>query len=258
MLRDGSDAFFLIDGGPPDAGDTVADFAMQNAGGHLHAIIATHLDMDHIGGLATVVERCRVDNFYMNLPDDTHKLLQNLRLQRLIGNKTAKLWERVEKNLDTALDVVEALTAKYMAPQRLLAGEYFPVGHGDILLNVLNPTPLRLLEAWAEIEDEESPAKAAGRQFSEVIADIGGWEEDEGLIAQLHPSTAYIPVGTNNYGHPSNEILELLRKYGAATFCSKRVNHCRQACPPTGPRNLCYRHDKSPRFGWDFVTSCTN
>jgi len=56
---------------------------------------------------------------------------------------------------------------------------------------------------------------------------------DEALIAQVSPTIAFIPVGPNTYGHPANEILDLLRQYGAGTYCSEKVNGCRQACPTT-------------------------
>src|SRR3972149_2079768 len=171
------DVFFLIDGGPPDAGDAVADFVIENTGGHLHAVIGTHLDLDHIGGLATVVQRCTIGNFYLNLPQDVRTTMLVLTLQRMRKQKTAKLWERIEKNLDTAVELVEALTAKGKVPERILAGEYFPLGNGDIRINVLNPTPARLQEAWAEIEGEEKVEKAFERLVGEKLSEKLGYEE---------------------------------------------------------------------------------
>jgi beta-lactamase superfamily II metal-dependent hydrolase len=310
------DVFFLIDGGPPDAGDTVADFVIQNAGGHLNAVIGTHLDLDHIGGLAKVIERCAIDYVYLNLPPDTRATLLGLILQRMRHQKTAKLWERVEKNLETGVALVEALTARRMNPLPLVAGESFALGNGDIRINVLNPTQVRLQDAWAEIEEEETPDKAVERLIGEKLAEKFGYEEapetsaennssvvleivyknlpyalltadagadvlrevtrgqqyrflkvphhgsktglDEGLIAQLRPTTAFVPVGPNNYGHPANEILDLLRKYGAGTYCSEKVNHCRQACPATGRRNICQPYDRASRPGWTTAYPCTN
>ncbi len=310
------EVFVLIDGGPPDAGDAVADFVIQNTGGYLHAVIGTHLDLDHIGGLARVVERCTIDKFYLNLPQDIRATMLVLTLQRMRKQKTAKLWERIEKNLDTAVALVDALTARGKIPEPLVAGEYFPLGNRDIRINVLNPTPARLQEAWAEIEGEEKFEKAIERLVGEKLAEKLGYEEapetsaennssvvleivykstpyalltgdagadvlrevtqgkqyrflkvphhgsktglDEALIAQLSPTTAFIPVGPNTYGHPTNEILDLLRQYGAGTYCSEKVNGCRQACPTTGRRNICQPYDRPNRLGWAPITPCTN
>src|SRR5436190_530301 len=93
------DIFVLIDGGPPGAGATVAKFVSQYANGHLHAVIGSHLDIDHIGGLAEVVARCQVDHFYLNLPKDTNQSLATLLRQKAGTAKTGELWDRVEKNL---------------------------------------------------------------------------------------------------------------------------------------------------------------
>ena len=81
---------------------------------------------------------------------------------------------------------------------------------------------------------------------------------DEALIVQLRPATAFIPVGANNYGHPANDILDLLRKYGAATYCSERVNHCRQACAATGARHICHAYERALRPTWGPVARCSN
>lgn len=76
---------------------------------------------------------------------------------------------------------------------------------------------------------------------------------DEGLVAQLRPRTAYIPVGENKHGHPCIEILDLLHKYGAQTFCSQKTVDCRRSCPLGGFGNICYRHEKDFRQGWSTI-----
>jgi beta-lactamase superfamily II metal-dependent hydrolase len=306
----------LVDGGPPAAGDLLADFVIQNAGGHLHTVIASHLDVDHVGGLERVVDRCTIGHFYMNLPASVQAILITLMFQRLERKKAGKLWDRIEENLSAAAGLVAALGRKGLTPQPLLAGQFFPLANGDLRLNVLNPTPARLQDAWTEMEEEEQPSKTLARMIGEIVAQGAGLEAapettaennssivlelvykgapyalltadagadvlrevtankrypllkvphhgsntglDETLIAQLIPATAFIPVGPNNYGHPSNDILDLLRKYGAATYCSERVNHCRQACAATGARHICHAYDRALRPTWGPVARCSN
>jgi beta-lactamase superfamily II metal-dependent hydrolase len=310
------EAHFLVDGGPPSAGDLVADFVIEHAGGHLDAMIASHLDIDHVGGLKRVAERCRVDNLYANLPPHVRTLLSTLISQKLDHKKAGKVWDRIEESLNAAADLIDVLGTRRVFPQQLLAGQSFPLNNGNVRLNVLSPTPARLEEAWAEIEEDESTLKKSERTLSEAIAELAGLEAapettaennssivleivykgvpyalltadagadvlrevtngnsyrflkvphhgsktglDETLIAQLSPATAYIPVGPNNYGHPANDILDLLRTHGAATYCSERVNHCRQACPTTGARNICHKHDRAGHPKWTPIPHCTN
>src|SRR2546428_2589288 len=184
----GGERFFLIDGGPPDAGDGVANFVTQYAGGHLHTVIGTHLDLDHIGGLAKVVQRCTIDNFYLNLPRDAQATLLTLSRQRMSKQKTAKLWQRVQENLETATELVNALTAKRIVAKPLILGNYFPLGNADVRINVLNPTEARLQDAWAEIEEEEQPAKTFARLVGEAAAALRGYEEAPETSAENNSS----------------------------------------------------------------------
>ncbi len=97
--------------------------------------------------------------------------------QRRRKQKTARLWERIEKNLDTAVALLDAATARGKVPEPIIARKYFPLGNGDIRINVLNPTPARLQEAWAEIEGEEKFEKAIERLVGERLAEKLGYEE---------------------------------------------------------------------------------
>lgn len=76
---------------------------------------------------------------------------------------------------------------------------------------------------------------------------------DEDLVKQLKPSTAYIPVGENPHGHPNIETLDLLRKYGATTYCSEKTKDCRKECKPKTYTILCNYKDKSLRSDYFIV-----
>jgi beta-lactamase superfamily II metal-dependent hydrolase len=307
------DVTILIDGGPPSAGGTVADFVKVNAAGRLNAVIGTHLDIDHIGGLKDVVARCDVDAFYLNLPRDPKMTLGKLLRQRwLERKKSGVLWERVEKSLSAATDLAETLQRRGLVPQPLMAGSVWQLE--EVVLRVLNPTPARLQAAWDEIEGDESPMTVALRELSkrlglpeapetsaennssvvleleyrtepyalltgdagaDVLKEVTSGKRypflkvphhgsktglDAGLVAQLRPATAYIPVGDNNYGHPAIEVLDLLREHGAKTYCSQKTADCRKECPPDGFGNLCHRKDREFRPGWGAVdpSKCAN
>ena len=76
---------------------------------------------------------------------------------------------------------------------------------------------------------------------------------DDELVAQLKPSSAYIPVGSNDYGHPAIEILDMLRENGTRTFCSQKTPNCRKACKSDGFGTVCHRNDKDARPGWSSI-----
>ena len=65
------DVHVLIDAGPVSEGKKVAQFCRTYANGYIDLAFGTHLENDHIGGFAAVVEECRVGRFFLNVPPDT-------------------------------------------------------------------------------------------------------------------------------------------------------------------------------------------
>lgn len=73
---------------------------------------------------------------------------------------------------------------------------------------------------------------------------------DEELIKQFQSQTAYISVGDNGYGHPAEEILDMLHDVGASTFCSHKTENCYDECPIGGFGNICHRVKRAFRPTW--------
>ncbi len=83
---------------------------------------------------------------------------------------------------------------------------------------------------------------------------------DEELLNHLRPRIAHIPVGTNDYGHPAIETLELLRNKNVQTFCSSKTPNCRKACKSGAFGTICQAVDKPLRPGWNPINpkDCAN
>ena len=83
---------------------------------------------------------------------------------------------------------------------------------------------------------------------------------DEELLDRLRPNVAFIPVGTNDHGHPAIEILQLLQAKVGRTFCSQKTPNCRKACKSGGFGTVCHMKDKEGRTGWNSVNpkDCAN
>src|SRR5437016_1570710 len=144
------DLLVLVDAGPPSQGQTVADYIKRNANGTAHIVIATHLDLDHIGGLKDVVAQTTVNRFFMNVPGQTRPSLKKFLRRKLLEGYTAGGDQsRLQKSLDTANELVTALDKKGLDPEPIQAGWTWT--YGDTVLTALNPTPQRLEDAWAEI-----------------------------------------------------------------------------------------------------------
>lgn len=118
---------------------------------------------------------------------------------------------------------------------------------------IYNENPFALLpgDAGAGVIREVTAKKSY--QFLKVPHHGSKTGLDEDLIKQLKPKTAFVPVGENSYHHPSIEILELLRKNGATTYCSEKTVDCRKECKAHDFTVLCHHEDKNSREGWSTV-----
>jgi competence protein ComEC len=177
-------ATVLIDGGRTGQGDVVADFVKRWAGGHLSAVIATHPDADHIGGLPRVLERCEVEKFYYNEPPDLRKA--TLTARRLVEEHSdSYVGELLEKSLLMAMNLKEALRRNGITPQSVLAKKYWKFG--DVRLRVLNPTTPRLAEAWRELESQKRLLREVDRlekSFGGAITETSA-QNDASVVLEL-------------------------------------------------------------------------
>jgi len=146
----GGEASVLIDAGLRDAGATVLNYVNQYAPTGLNMVIATHIDNDHVGGLATVLTHANLKQnatFVLNVPPaiKTHWTPARNSLEKYKGIVTFK------KVMD-AVDAVQTLCAianqRGMVTSEALQGTSWTCG--DVVLNVLNPTVKRLADAWQE------------------------------------------------------------------------------------------------------------
>ncbi|MBZ5598555.1 MAG: MBL fold metallo-hydrolase [Acidobacteriia bacterium] len=281
--------YILIDGGLPEAGQKVLNYVTKWAPTGLSLVIATHIDNDHIGGLATVLEHATFApgaEFALNVPPAIKEHWTPARgtLEKYRGVTRFR-------GLIEAVDAVKTLSAianrKGLVVSDALEGRWW--SYGEVVLNVLNPTIGRLEAAWEESDLDryiqggwapelvsavesvaEAPSTSAENDSSIVIEITNGAVPcalmasdagaavlkevthgkayeflkvphhgsktglDEGLVRQLRPSTAFIPVGENQNGHPCIEILDLLKDNGATTYCAGKTKDCRKLCTYPG------------------------
>jgi len=205
-------AAILIDGGPVsssyDAGEwTVVPFCRARGIHHLDAIIATHPDDDHIGGLATVIEQLDVGALWYNGDDDSTEVFRRL--------------------MDTA-------TRRGVPVQRIAAGDSI-IGLGCPARVVGPPRSRPLLDLWPDNDRSITLYLApfgrtvlfagdAGALAEAVLLKAGGlraevlkvahhgsaYSTTDPFLDAVHPREAVVSVGTNRYGHPAPVLLRRL------------------------------------------------
>jgi len=208
LIRSPSGHNILVDGGP--SGEAITEALGRHLpfwDRHLHLVVLTHPDQDHLAGLVTVLERYDVDQVLA--PALTH------------DSPTFDAWQ-------------DAIAAHDIPETEAFAGQWLDLG-GGATLSVLHP-PHDLLPA--DEDDNSLVLKASlGDAAFLLTADIGadgeayllGNDTDlrapvlkvahhgsrasttTAFLAAVEPLTAVISVGEDNtYGHPALQTLDRL------------------------------------------------
>lgn len=203
----------LVDGGSRRAGEfVVAPFLESRGIDHVDAVIATHPDADHIGGIPAVFKRLDV-TWFVEGP----------------GQSDSQTYTRL----------AEAANAERARRDRLFAGDWIEAPHNARVL-VLHPArgstfsnrndqSLVLMVDWGECEillagDAERPAEqdmlASGADLRCDVLKVSHHGSanatSQALLDRARPGLAIISCGRDNqYGHPAPAVVERLVSTGA-------------------------------------------
>ncbi len=202
---------YLVDCGgysETSSADAAAESLLSQGISRLDGIIVTHYDEDHAGGIANLLTRISADRVYLpNLSDEDgvgceiRKLVNGAAvlvaedLQLTFGSSNMQLFapEMVEMGNESSICVL--FSGKNC--DILITGDRGTLGEALLMQRVVLPK-LDLL--------------IAGHHGS-------GGSTGEKLLAKTEPDYVFISVGENNrYGHPSDELLARLAKYGCIVY----------------------------------------
>lgn len=196
---------FLIDcGGDSDtaAADMAAETLLSQGIFRLDGLIVTHYDRDHAGGVSYFLSRVPADVVFMPDVEDSEgikaEILRAAETVCYVDSDRILQWNG------------ETLTL--FAP--LLSGEDNESG---LCILLEGQTCAILITGDLSIKGESLLLQH--RQLPELTALIAGhhgskYSTGEELLRQTRPEYAFISVGENSYGHPSEEVLERLKNAG--------------------------------------------
>ena len=211
VILQGRGKTFLVDcGGDSDeeAADIAAETLLSQGISRLDGIILTHLDADHSGGVANLLTRIKTDALFYPRIDDDKTTGQTL--ASMVGDTAY----RVEKDLILSFG---AANLTIFAPVSYNSGNessicvLFQTENCDILITGDRGASSEriLLKEHALPELEVLVVGHHGSKYSTC----------EELLAATTPEFAFISVGGDNpYGHPTEEVLQRLLRYGCVIF----------------------------------------
>jgi len=208
----------LIDGGPNSIILEKLAKEMPFWDRTIDLVILSHPEKDHISGLLDVLKRYKIGNvLWTGIIRDSSEFKE---WQKLLGEEGAKITiarsgQRIifpdSDEEQTKIDIfypVESLEGKEMedSNETSIVGKLF-FGNKSFLFtgDISKPTEKKILEKEANLRSDVLKIAHHGSKNS----------SSDAFIKEVLPETAVIQVGKDNsYGHPSEETLAVLKKYG--------------------------------------------
>jgi competence protein ComEC len=214
ILVESAGKYMMIDAGNNEDGDLIENYLKNEGIKELEYVIATHPHEDHVGGMDDIIKNFQVDNVIM--PNVTH---------------TTKTFE----------DVLNAISDKNLSITIPQVGEQYSLGNANFTIIAPNKEDygdernnysvgIKLVngnnsfimcgdaeeEAERDILDNGIDISADVYKVSHHGSRTGTTKE---FLEAISPRYAVIECGSDNdYGHPHEEILELLESKKIKVF----------------------------------------
>jgi competence protein ComEC len=204
----------LIDAGNNNQAAVVCDYLKKQKISKIDILVGTHPDADHIGGLDAVIDNFEIGKIYLPKVQANTKTFEDvlLAIQRKgLKVSTAKAGLTLDWEADAAVQML-APTGEHPDDTNDMSA-VIHLDYGDTSF---------LFTGDAELKSEHEMIDAKVNLKSDVLL-VGHHgsksSTSQAFLEAVRPSYAVIQVGkSNNYGHPSAEVLNRLADGGIKTF----------------------------------------
>jgi competence protein ComEC len=207
----------LIDGGRGGAVLPALGREMGFFDRGIDVVLATHPDLDHIGGLIDVLERYKVATIMMteNESDTPAAELFKTRVQEEGANV---VYVRRGEIIDLGGGVMGSTTLTILFPDR--DPTHFESNASSIISRLTYGSSEFLFTGDAPKEIEEYLVSLGTNTLASDVLKVGHHgsrtSTSEVFLSAVAPGLAIISAGKDNtYGHPHKEVVERLEAYGA-------------------------------------------
>ena len=203
----------IIDGGTPEASQTMYTWCKKNNITEADYVVATHPDSDHAGGLCGALQVATAKRAFCSTTDDTGKAYQSM--ERTLNS------QGVSVEVPAAGDTFSlgSATVQVVGPTR-------PAPDGEDNNNSLvlrvSYGDTSFLFAGDAMEDEERDVTDSGYELDSTVLKVGhhgsSGSSTTSFLRAVSPQYAVISVGKNSYGHQTESALARLKNRGAEIF----------------------------------------
>lgn len=195
---------------PEEAGTRAAEYLLLAGSQPVDALIVSHYDRDHAGGVPELLTRRQVRTLYLPDADDP--------------TGTRALLEQTAAQTGTdVLFVREDLTVSFDLGTLTVFAPVSDKSDNDACLSLLFSVPECAALITADLPARAEKLLLQTHALPDTDLYIAGHHGSkssscEALLETIRPETVFISVGTNNYGQPSEEALARFAAVGAAVY----------------------------------------
>lgn len=211
--------FILLDGGGSDFSEipdrTLIPYLRHRGIRHVHMVINSHPDTDHLQGIERVVEKFSVD--YVAVPQVLRQSDHYDTLRELAQNKKIK-WLYLQAGQQISIDSDVQIKVLYPMLENRTDDNF---NNLSAVLK-MNYKQFSVLMP-GDIEQDGIKKLIADKELTAVtIVKVPHHGSRYSLVPefyqQMKPRFAVISVGNNNFGHPAPEVIEYLKNQGAVVY----------------------------------------
>ena len=201
----------LVDGGPNNSVLNNLEKFMNPFDKSIDMVILTHTDKDHLGGLISVLKIYDVDVFvWTGAASDSNLFYE---LNELLANKKVVTVDAFDKIWagDIELQIYNPIKDVNTIKDSNATSIVFKLIHGNSKFLLTGDLPSNFEDDLIEKFNLKSSILKVGHHGSK-------YSTSEEFVKAVYPSCAIISVGKNNYGHPAEEVLNLLQDNNIKTL----------------------------------------
>ena len=208
--------WLLIDGGAPSASRKIYATLEKLGVNHLDAVIASHPDADHIGGIAAALNYATCDSLYCSVSQsDSETFAHMVKYNERNGSDIV-----VPQNGDSF--TLGDATVTFLRTQQAFSDS----NNGSLVVRIDCGGASFLFPGDAENAAEQA-FLAEGANVSATVLHVGHHgsltSTSAAFLAAVAPRYAVVSVGANDYGHPSERVMERIQDFGAAIYRTDQV-----------------------------------
>lgn len=212
----------LIDGGPREAGPTLAALLSAQHVAQLDFVLLTHRHEDHLGGIAEVVRAVPV-RLFMDAPFEHKSQVYEHLLQTLQDRHVIVRTATAGRTIDVGGGAILTMLGPPEPPIRRSRSD---VNANSVVARLDYGALGVLFAADAEPQTEKWLLASGARVTAQVlkVAHHGGrYSSTEPFLGAVAPTVAVISVGQpNEYGHPTPEAIARLEQAKAHVYRTDR------------------------------------